>query len=604
MNKTEVPGASIADPDLPSSFDARRLLRRLAAPMTIVFASLIAIGLLRLWTLGTLALTDNTEARYAGISWHMFRSGDWITPRVYLSGELVPFWAKPPLFFWLTSLSFEACGASEWAARLPNFLIAAAIVGLTIAFGRRIWGPRVGAIAGVILASSGLFFVLAGACILDMSLAGSVCLALMTFAMFAVEAENGNRTAQARPSLAKWWGRAFYLALGLGCLAKGPVAVVLVGLTVAAWIAANRQWRLVRRLPWVTGTLVFAVVACPWYFLAERATPGFLHYFLLNEHLLRYIRSEYGDLYGAGRTQPYGASWLMLFVTFLPWSPVFITYAVNRWRKRNAAPSPPRDTWLLYALIWGLTPAVFFTLCRQILVTYVLPGFPGLALAAAVLLNRWLESNEVGSLLKGLRLTCFALCALVLAAVSAEFVLGVAPATIAGTLGAASVFAAIVWYGHKRLDAPVLIAATGQGTALLISIAMFGAAPWVEESFSTKTILASVAHLPSYEQTPVFLPFGDDYSADFYQEAWLGRRLEHEKNKGLKLLVDKLQADNLHEANREVFVFRRRDWRELESSVRQTLTPITETAHWVACRLTQPENPAHLTSQARAANAL
>jgi 4-amino-4-deoxy-L-arabinose transferase-like glycosyltransferase len=553
-----------------------------------VFASLATIGLLRLWTLGTLALTDNTEARYAGISWHMFRSGDWITPRVYLSGELMPFWAKPPLFFWLTSLSFQACGASEWAARLPNFLIAAGIVGLTVVFGRRLWGPRVGAIAGVVLASSGLFFVLAGSCILDMSLAGSICLALMSFALFADD-----------PSHGRWWGRAFYFSLGLGCLAKGPVAVVLVGLTAGAWIVADRQWRLLRSLPWVSGMVILAAVAFPWYFAAERATPGFLHYFLLNEHLLRYIRSEYGDLYGAGRTQPYGASWLMLLVTFLPWSPVFFTYAFNRWRNRDKAPSLPRDRWLMFALIWGLMPAVFFTLCRQILVTYLLPGFPGLALAAAVLLNRWLESKEVGSLLRGMRATCLSLSVLLLAALCAALVLGVAPATIAGAVAVVVAFGALLWYGHTRNDATLLIAATGQGTALLVSIVIFSAAPWVEEAFSTKSILNAVAQLPDYHQTAVFLPFGDDYSAEFYQEAWLERPLEHDRHKGLKLLVDKLRA-----SENEVFVFRRKDWQELEGSVRETLTPITETTHWVACRGNWTEQTARTASQARPASSL
>ena len=89
------------------------------------------------------------------------------------SGKLVPFWAKPPLFFWMTSLSFDVrrepmvgpaaqrarrhCrGADDDRFRTP-FL-----------------GPAVGLLAGLILASSGLFFGLAGTCILDMSLAASV----------------------------------------------------------------------------------------------------------------------------------------------------------------------------------------------------------------------------------------------------------------------------------------------------------------------------------------------------------------------------------------------------------------------------------------------
>src|SRR5580704_13208938 len=432
-------------------------LRRLATPTATVLAAVLLIGILRLSTLGTLALTDNTEARYAGISWHMFRSGDWVTPRVYLSGELVPFWAKPPLFFWLTTLSFEACGASEWAARLPNFLIAVAVVAATIAIGRRFWGPRVGALAGIILASSGLFFALAGSCILDMSLSASIGLALMSFALFAAAEPKGT-----------WWGRAFFLSLALGSLAKGPIAIVLVGLTLGAWIAASGQWPLLRRLPWASGGLILAVVACPWYLLAERATPGFLRYFLLNEHILRYIRSEYGDLYGAGRTQPYGASWLMLLVTFLPWSPLFFTYSISRWRGRNTAPSRPRDNWLLFAVIWGLTPAVFFTLCRQILVTYLLPGFPGLALAAAVLVNRWLESENAGTLIKGLRGTCLFLGLLIVAGLTAEVFLGVAPWTVVGTIVVATIFAALFWYGRTRSDGPILVAAMGHGTALLI----------------------------------------------------------------------------------------------------------------------------------------
>jgi 4-amino-4-deoxy-L-arabinose transferase-like glycosyltransferase len=582
MNRTEdaksegltQPSAFILHPSSP---------RRLATPTAIVLAAVVVIGLLRLGTLGTLALTDNTEARYASISWHMFRSGDWVTPRVYLSGKLVPFWAKPPLFFWMTTLSFETWGASEWAARLPNFLLALAIVGITIAFGRRFWNPRVGALAGLILASSGLFFVLAGSCILDMSLAASVCLALMSFALFAAADDKG-----------AWWGRAFFFSLGLGGLAKGPIALVLVGLSLGAWIAAGRQWQLLRRLPWLSGGLILTLVACPWYLMAERATPGFLHYFLINEHIMRYIRSEYGDLYGAGRTQPYGASWLMLLVTFLPWSPLLLRYGIDRWRQRNSTPSRPRDAWLLFALIWGLMPALFFTFCRQILVTYLLPGFPGLALASAVIADRWLDSDEAGTLLKGLRGTCLGLGVLVITGLAAELVLGVAPWSIAGTLLAALVFFTVGWNGHQRADAASLFAAMGQGTALLVAIGIVTAAPWVEEAFSTKTILAAVARLPQYDRCAVYLPLGDEYSADFYQEAWLGRRLERDSHKGLKLLVDKM-----HESNREVFVFRRNDWQNLEGAIRDSLTPIAQTEHWVACHGNPAGHVAHSASTAR-----
>src|SRR5271170_605098 len=187
------------------------MLRGLTSPVGGMLAAVVLVAAFRLMSLGTFALTDNTEARYAEIGWQMCRSGDWVTPRLYMSGELVPFWAKPPLFFWTTALSFGAFGPSEWAARFPNFLFAALMVGCTIAFGRALWGNRVGALAGLILASSGLFFVLAGSCVLDMALAASVSAALMCFALFIKAGAGGGSQ--------RWWGRAFFLALGFGCLA-------------------------------------------------------------------------------------------------------------------------------------------------------------------------------------------------------------------------------------------------------------------------------------------------------------------------------------------------------------------------------------------------
>ncbi len=113
----------------------------------------------------------------------------------------------------------------------------------------------------------------------------------------------------------------------------------------------------------------------------------------------------------------------------------------------------------------------------------------------------------------------------------------------------------------------------------MIAIAIFASAGFVEEAFSAKTILASLSRLPQYAACDVVLPFGDEYSADFYQEAWLGRRLEHNAHAGLKLLVDAT-----HHPHPEIFVLRRREWQEMEPAIRQSLTPIAETDHWIACR--------------------
>jgi 4-amino-4-deoxy-L-arabinose transferase-like glycosyltransferase len=569
---TESNPVKLTERSNPTGFAIRALVRWLMSPVGLMLAAMIFVAAFRLMTLGTFALTDNTEARYAEIGWQMCRSGDWVTPRLYMSGQLVPFWAKPPLFFWTTALSFAAFGASEWAARLPNFLFAALLVGSTIAFGRAIWGSRVGALAGLILASSGLFFVLAGSCVLDMALSASVSAALMAFGLFAkANAENQKSRA--------WWGRAFFLALGFGCLAKGPVAVVLVGLSLFAWLVIAKEWRLLRKLPWLTGSLIASVVALPWFILAEHATPGFLHYFLINEHLLRYVRSDYGDLYGNGRTQIYGASWVMLTVTFLPWSPWLVRCGIDSWRRRKESAGQPRDAWLWFALCSGLTPAVFFTLCRQILVTYMLPGFPGLALLTAVLLVRWAESERAAVLLRALRIFAAGVGGLLTVGLIAQIVLGSFSPLLAATLVSVALFAGLFFAGIRRSHAGMLLTAVGFGSPLIVAMFSIAAAPAVNEAFSTKTILASAARLPDADGREVFFPLTDEYSAEFYEEAWLGGRIEHQPRKGLTLLVQKLQ-----DPAQELFVFRRNAWLELEPTVRESLELATETPHWVACR--------------------
>ena len=169
----------------------------------------------------------------------------------YTHDGLAPFWGKPPLQFWLTATSYRVFGVSEWAARMPSFLLAAAIVAATVAFAACWWGSRVAVLAGIILSSSGLFLVLSGACVLDIPLTASISGAMMAFALFA-RGEKHRKT----------WGVAFFFVLAPGALAKGPVALALVGLAVGLWIVVVGRWRLVLELPWLLGLLVFFGLAC------------------------------------------------------------------------------------------------------------------------------------------------------------------------------------------------------------------------------------------------------------------------------------------------------------------------------------------------------
>ena len=80
-----------------------------------------------------------------------------------------------------------------------------------------------------------------------------------------------------------------FCRVGIGLMSKGPLALVLTGFPITLWTVWNREWKNVwNSLPWIKGALLMLALSLPWYLLAERQTPGFLHYFIVGEHFQRF----------------------------------------------------------------------------------------------------------------------------------------------------------------------------------------------------------------------------------------------------------------------------------------------------------------------------
>jgi 4-amino-4-deoxy-L-arabinose transferase-like glycosyltransferase len=344
----------------------------------LVPALLIALVLARLAGMEFLPLMDTTEARYGEIGRKMAQLGDWVTPWHDVG---VPFWGKPPLSFWLTALSFKVFGTGEFAARLPHFLSAAGIAWCVWRLGS-LRSREQGWLALVLLASSALFYVSAGAVMTDAALVLGTTIAMVGF-WEGVQTEG--RSARRR----RWL---LFVGAAIGLLAKGPLALVLIGLPIAGWTLGSRRIGEVwRAFPWLAGTVLVVLVAAPWYVLAEQRTPGFLDYFLVGEHWHRFVTPGWtGDRYGTAHRFPPGTVWLFAFAAALPWSLILPAAALYR----RFQPAGPREvahdrSWRLYLLAWSLAPLLFFTAARNIIWTYALPALPALALLTAGELERW-----------------------------------------------------------------------------------------------------------------------------------------------------------------------------------------------------------------------
>ncbi|MES2191120.1 MAG: phospholipid carrier-dependent glycosyltransferase [Pseudomonadota bacterium] len=357
--------------------------------------TLAIVALLRLLTLGLYPLTDTTEARYAEVARKMVELNDWITPW-YDYG--VPFWAKPPLSTWLTAVSLKLFGVNEFAARLPYFLLAVLIAWLVWDWARR-WSKREALLAIAVMSGTMLYFIGSAAVMTDMALVLGTTLAMRGFwAPF-------ERTDAPRPKE----GWLLFVGLGLGLLAKGPIALVLAGIPIFLWtVFTGNIVNVWKRLPWVRGVILMLLIAVPWYWLAEQRTPGFWEYFFIGEHWKRFTVTGWaGDKYGTAHATARGAIWLLALAACLPWTALFPVLAIGRKKASGlsvasqTAAQPSQKNWRLYLLAWAMAPCLFFTMSGNILWTYVLPALPALALLAAGWLTGDVRTRRVDVFVSG-----------------------------------------------------------------------------------------------------------------------------------------------------------------------------------------------------------
>ncbi len=341
----------------------------------IIFVAIV----LRLLGIIEYPLHDPTEARYAEIPRLIIETGNWIMPPFDYG---VPFWGKPPLTFWMTALSFELFGYSNFAARLPVFLLAGVVLWLTYGIAKVLQDAEKAAFSTLILLTTALFFIASGAVMTDMALCLCVSLSMISF----WQALHNPDSQQA-----KRWSYLFFVGLGVGLLVKGPIVGVLVLLPLIAWTCLERQWLVAwQNIPWFKGSALMLLIAVPWYIIAEIDSPGFLNYFLVGEHFKRFVDAGWhGDLYGVAHKHPRGKIWLLWLFASFPWSFIFLGSLLSwPWRKNKQVTlkNSCQGSWHSYVLLWAITPMVFFTLSGNILYTYVLPGLPAFAIMTTEIL--------------------------------------------------------------------------------------------------------------------------------------------------------------------------------------------------------------------------
>lgn len=333
--------------------------------------------------IGLRPLANPDEGRYTEIAREMAVSGDYVTPR--LNG--VKYFEKPPLMYWLSALTFKACGLNQFTARLWVALFAALGCLLTFGAASILYGQRAGIWSAIVLGTSLIYYAIGQIVLLDMAVSVMISGALFSF-IVAVREPAGRRRF--------WFFVAHYAFMALATLSKGLIGFLIPGAVMFLWLLLLGNWRMLRPLYLLPGALLFLAIAAPWHIAVAMANHSadhqldFTWFYFIHEHFERFTTTVHR------RYEPW---WFFLpFVIggLFPWI-VFGWQAVSRalaggWKARTKK----ADAWFL--VIWIAFIVLFFSASKSKLIPYILPVIP----ACAVLIGRYVAEYWDGVASKGL----------------------------------------------------------------------------------------------------------------------------------------------------------------------------------------------------------
>ncbi len=316
----------------------------------------LALTLPWIWARG---LQNPDELRYATIVVEMIARDDYVTP--YLNGA--PYLEKPPLIYWLGIVAVKLLGNNFGAFRLCSILAGLSIIVLSCKLGRAYGGEKAGLYAGLITSTTVFPFAFSQAFTPDILVAAWISLSIWLIYKIAASDASG--------SAPRTYVLCFYTATGLGVLSKGLIGIVLPALILILYTSRIHSWRFLLHFFRAEGLALFLIITVPWHLWVEHRNNGFLHYYFINQHILRYTTALHG------REKPLWYLPLVSFIGTIPWS-FFAIAAICLPDKSLALPDKDRSISKLLT-VWLAVTILFFWVSRSLLPGYLLPIVPAIS---------------------------------------------------------------------------------------------------------------------------------------------------------------------------------------------------------------------------------
>ena len=350
---------------------------------------LVFTSLLFFFNLGNRDLWSPDEPRYSEVAKEMWDTGNYILP--HLNSEKYP--DKPPVFFWLIILFSLPFGEiTELSARMPSAF--AGIFGtlITYYFGKRLFTPRIGLIAAMLLSTSMEYLYHIRRVSIDGVLTMLVTLSLFCFYKGYMSRKSGTK-----------FFLISYLLMGIATITKGPVGFVLPVLVIVTFLvivkirSSQHMFRL-RHMHIGIGSLILFGIPLLWVFgIYNQGGLDHIKQVLFTQNIGRTVNSW-------SHNHPFYFYLVFFPLYFMPWSILIPGTAIsylkifNFWPYRIKGDSVVGDNHnadkhgLLFPTVWFCVIFIFFSVVSGKREGYILPLYPAASLLVAWFLDSYISA--------------------------------------------------------------------------------------------------------------------------------------------------------------------------------------------------------------------
>lgn len=338
---------------------------------TILLLAVIA-ALFFIPFLGRVHLFDWDEINFAECSREMLKLDDYT--RIYINFK--PFWEKPPMFFWMQSLSMQIFGINEFAARFPNALCGIVTLIVLLICGTRLYDRKFGVLWALAFGGSLFPNMYFKSGIIDPWFNLFTFLALYFFILYHWKRNGFDKEGiNKKPVYYAVWSGIF---MGLAILTKGQVALMVFLLVLGVYFIYNK-FRIY--FNWGHALLFLVVttlVTLTWYgYETAKNGPWFITEFLKYQYRLF-------TTHDAGQAGFFGYHFVVLLIGCFPAS----LFAIPSFFKARYTGRYDKDfkIWMLL-LFWVVT--ILFTIVQSRIIHYSSMAWFPISFLAAYTFYKW-----------------------------------------------------------------------------------------------------------------------------------------------------------------------------------------------------------------------